>query len=130
MSTWLHGPADGFFACILNLYVYAGALGLHLVDSNLLAAHPRRVLSCDIDQGRHSPVSYVRLLDCGAAGDGADGSHNERTARLMVLCVRMICNIDKDGNRKSTCSGAEDEQRGHVALLLGALAAGFVWTPV
>jgi hypothetical protein len=49
---------------------------------------------------------------------------------LMVLCVRMICNIDKDGNRKSTCSGAEDEQRGHVALLLGALAAGFVWTPV
>jgi hypothetical protein len=66
----------------------------------------------------------------GAAGDGTDGSHSERTARLMVLCVRMICNIDIDGNRKSTCSGAEDEQRGHVALLLGVLAAGFVWTPV
>jgi hypothetical protein len=42
----------------------------------------------------------------GAAGDGTDGSHSERTARLMVLCLRMICNIYIDGNRKSTCSGA------------------------
>jgi hypothetical protein len=37
---------------------------------------------------------------------------------LMVLCVRMICNINIDGNRKSTCSNAKEEQRGHVALLL------------
>jgi hypothetical protein len=42
----------------------------------------------------------------------------------------MICNIDIDGNHKSTYSGTEDEQRGHDALILGALAAGFVWTPV